>query len=107
MLNDRDFYMKVEDVFFIRRRGTVVTGVISRGTLRVGDVVTLNTDEDVKQVRVAGIEIFRRRTNSAGAGERVAIVLPDIAKDEVSRGDVLESSISNSDGIWWEVENDN
>jgi elongation factor Tu len=106
MLNDPDFHMKIEDVFFIRRRGTVVTGVISRGTLRVGDVVTLNTDEDVKQVRVAGIEVFRRRTNSAGAGERVAVILPDITKDEVSRGDVLESSTSNSGDIWWEAKDD-
>ncbi len=89
MPGDLDFRMKIEDVFFIRGRGTVVTGMISRGTLRVDDFVTLNRDDYVKQVRVTGIEIFRRRTNSARAGDCVGVFLKDITKDAVSRGDVL------------------
>ncbi len=87
-----DFSMTIEDIFFIRGRGTIVTGIISQGTLNDGDVVTLNGSDFEKQTQVIGIEVFLRRTNSAGAGERIAVVLRGISKDEVSRGDVLESS---------------
>lgn len=95
MFGDPDFRMTIEDIFFIRGRGTIVTGIISQGTLNVGDVVTLNGSDFEKQTEVIGIEIFRRRTHSARTGERVGIVLRGITKDEVSRGDVLESSDSS------------
>ena len=103
MPGDLDFRMTIEDVFFIRGRGTVVTGVISQGALNVGDFVTLNRDDYEIQVQVTGIEVFHRRTGSAGAGERVGIFLKNITKEEVSRGDVLESSDPNYDEIWWEA----
>jgi translation elongation factor EF-Tu-like GTPase len=89
------FSMTIEDVFFIRGRGTVVTGVISDGTLSVGDVVLLNGIHYVGPIRVVGIEVFRRRKNSVSAGERVGVVLEGIRKDEVSRGDMLESGDPN------------
>jgi elongation factor Tu len=98
--------MIIEDVFYIRGRGTVVTGIISQGTIKAGDVVTLNTDDYEKHVQVTDIEVFHRRIDSAGAGERVGIFLADITKDEVSRGDVLESDRAPNDEIWWEAEHD-
>ncbi len=94
MPGDPEFRMAIEDIFFIRGRGTIVTGVISQGTLSVGDFLTLNGCEGENQIEVAGIEIFRRRTHTAHAGERVGVVLRGISKDEVSRGDMLACSYS-------------
>ena len=103
MSDDAYFRMVVEDIFFIRGRGTVVTGVISQGVLNVGDVVRMHGSEYEKQVKVMSIEIFRRRTKSASAGERVGVVLQGINKDEITRGDVLASSHLEFDDVWWEV----
>ena len=99
-MGDPEFRMTIEDVFFIRGRGTVVTGVISQGTLNLGDIVTVIRDDVDKQVRVSQIEESVRRRNSASSGERVGIFLDDISKDEVSRGDILEGTALNYDDIW-------
>jgi elongation factor Tu len=92
MATDPLFRMIVEDVFSIRGRGTVVTGRIGQGSLEAEDVVELRGRGYTRQVVVAAIEIFRRRVKQAGAGEYVGLVLKDIAKDEVQRGDVLAGS---------------
>ena len=99
-MGDPEFRMTIEDVFFIRGRGTVVTGVISQGTLNLGDIVTVIRDDVDKQVRVSQIEVSVRRRNSASSGDRVGIFLDDISKDEVSRGDILEGTALNYDDIW-------
>ena len=89
MSTDSMFRMTVEDVFSIRGRGTVVTGTIEQGSLEAGDVVQLRGQVASRQVVVTAIEKFRRRVKQAGVGERVGLVLADIAKDDVQRGEIL------------------
>jgi len=88
--------MTVEDVFSIRGRGTVVTGRVEQGSLGAGDVVELRGPGYTREVAVAAIEMFKRRVERVGPGDYVGLVLEDIAKDEVQRGDVLV-------GIAWAV----
>ncbi len=94
MSTDPSFRMTVEDVFFIRGRGTVVTGKIEQGMLRVGDEVHLKRQDSLKKTVVAGIEAFRKQMNEASAGENVGVLLRDIVKDEVHHGDLLTGSDS-------------
>jgi elongation factor Tu len=89
MPDDVLFQMTVEDVFSIRGRGTVVTGKIEQGVLQVGDVVELRGTYDTREVVVTAIEMFRKNVEQAGPGDNVGLVLGDIIKDEVSRGDEL------------------
>ncbi|MDF1512205.1 MAG: EF-Tu/IF-2/RF-3 family GTPase [Anaerolineae bacterium] len=102
MPGDPEFRMVVADIFFIRGRGTVVTGIISQGSVSVGDSFTIySTDKSIETTAV-GIEIFRRHVKTAGTGQRVGLVLPDITKDAVSRGDVLAGSDYQHEDVWWE-----
>jgi translation elongation factor EF-Tu-like GTPase len=101
MAGDPQFHMLVEDVFFIRGRGTVVTGVISHGSVSVGDAFTIySTDKSIESI-AAGIEVFRRPVKTAASGMRVGIVIPDIGKDAISRGDVLAGSDYHHENVWW------
>jgi elongation factor Tu len=81
--------MNIEDVFAIRGRGTVVVGQIESGTLQIGDVVKIETQVDTLETIVTGIEKFRRRLKQASAGENVGVLLRDVAKGDLQRGDVL------------------
>jgi elongation factor Tu len=92
MPTDPLFRMIVEDVFSIRGRGTVVTGRIAQGSLEAGNVVELRGPGYTREVVVAAIEMFHKQVRRAEAGEYVGLVLTDIAKDEVQRGDVLAGS---------------
>jgi elongation factor Tu len=92
MPTDPEFRMIVEDVFTIRGRGTIVTGRIGQGSLEAGNVVELRGTGFHQEVVVAAIEQFRRPVERASAGDYVGLVLEDIAKDEVERGDVLAGS---------------
>lgn len=83
------FQMTVEDVFSIRGRGTVVTGKIEQGVLNVGDMVELRGTYDTREIVITAIELFRKKVEQAGPGNYVGLVLGDITKDEVSRGDEL------------------
>jgi len=89
MTTDPFFRMIVEDVFSIARRGTVVTGKIESGTLKVGDEVAINGKQGEKRTVVAGIEAFRKTLSQANAGDTVGILLKDIAKQDIQRGDVI------------------
>ena len=89
MTTDPFFRMTVEDVFSIKGRGTVVTGKIEAGTLRVGDEVAINGKNGEKRTVVTGIEAFRKTLSQANAGDTVGILLRDIMKQDVQRGDVL------------------
>jgi len=92
MSTDPSFQMTVEDVFFIRGRGTVVTGKVASGTLKIGDQVTLQHGGTSRTVTVTGIEMFRKLLEQAGPGDNVGLLLKDLAKDDVLRGDQLVGS---------------
>lgn len=98
MPSDPLFRMTVEDVFFIRGRGTVVTGQIESGTLRKGDEVYLNGQGGSRRTVVTGIEMFRRILDQAQAGDNVGLLLRDVPKEDVQHGDVLLGS--GSDFSW-------
>lgn len=85
------FRLTVQDVFHITGRGTVVTGTVEKGSVRVGDSVTLRrADGSIRTVTVAGIELFRKMTDPAVEGENVGVLLRGLEKDQVKGGDVLE-----------------
>jgi elongation factor Tu len=87
---DSGFRLTVADVFSIRDRGTVVTGDVDSGTVRKGDTVRLTrADGSVRQLTVDGIEMFRKVTETASAGDNVGLLLRAIGRDDVGRGDVL------------------
>lgn len=83
------FEMKIEDIFTITGRGTVVTGTISTGRIAAGDTVTvMRYGNPVLQTTVSGIEHFRRQTRAAEAGDQVGILV-SVARDQLQSGDIL------------------
>ena len=86
---DRPFLMPVEDVFSITGRGTVATGRIERGIIKVGEEVALIGFNSDKTTVVTGVEMFRKLLDSGEAGDNVGLLLRGIGKDEVERGMVL------------------
>jgi len=87
---DRPFLMPVEDVFGIKGRGTVVTGRIERGRVRVSDEVEIvGLREDVRKTVVTGVEMFRKILDEGLAGDNVGCLLRGIERTEVERGQVL------------------
>jgi elongation factor Tu len=86
---DKDFLMPVEDVFSISGRGTVVTGAISQGTVRLGDKIEIVGIKETTETTVTGIEMFRKEMEFAEAGDNAGILLRGIAKEDVERGQVL------------------
>src|SRR5258707_11995115 len=89
MTTDPFFRMTVEDVLSIAKRGTVVTGKIEGGTLKVGYELAIQGKNGEKKTVVTGIEMFRKTVSQANVGDMVGILLKDIAKQEVQAGDVL------------------
>ena len=92
MSADPFFRMIVEDVFFIRGRGTVVIGRIESGTLNTNDEIYLRRSTSSRKVTVNGIEMFRKLLDQAKAGDNVGVLLRDLTKQEVGKGDVLLGS---------------
>ena len=87
---DLDFLMPVEDVFSISGRGTVATGRVERGTVKVGDVVEIiGLTEERKSTTVTGVEMFHKLLPQAEAGDNIGALLRGIAKEEIERGQVL------------------
>ncbi len=87
---DLDFLMPVEDVFSISGRGTVATGRVERGTVKVGDVVELvGLTEEKKSTTVTGVEMFHKLLDQAQAGDNIGALLRGIGKEEIERGQVL------------------
>ncbi|NWN97910.1 MAG: elongation factor Tu [Bacillus sp. (in: Bacteria)] len=87
---DKPFMMPVEDVFSITGRGTVATGRVERGVLKVGDVVEIvGLSDEPKQTTVTGVEMFRKLLDQAEAGDNIGALLRGVARDEVERGQVL------------------
>jgi elongation factor Tu len=89
---DALFRMTVKDVFFIRGRGTVVTGQVETGSLHVGDEIYLNGQNGSRQVIVMGIEMFRKILDYAQPGDNVGVLLREVRKEDVQQGDVLMGS---------------
>lgn len=85
---DKPFLMPIEDVFSIKGRGTVVTGRVERGKLKVGEEVELVGLKATKKVVVTGVEMFRKSLDEAQAGDNVGLLLRGVEKDEVERGQV-------------------
>lgn len=86
---DKPFLMPIEDVFSIKGRGTVVTGRVERGKIKVNEEVEIVGLRDTKKTIVTGVEMFRKILDDAQAGENVGILLRGIEKDAVERGQVL------------------
>jgi elongation factor Tu len=86
---DKDFLMPVEDVFSIAGRGTVVTGRIERGVVKVGDTIEIVGIRDTQTTTVTGVEMFRKEMEQGEAGDNCGILLRGIGKDDVARGQVL------------------
>ncbi|WP_042453950.1 elongation factor Tu [Neobacillus dielmonensis] len=87
---DKPFMMPVEDVFSITGRGTVATGRVERGQVKVGDVVEIvGFTEEPKSTTVTGVEMFRKLLDFAEAGDNIGALLRGVSRDEVERGQVL------------------
>jgi len=86
---DKPFLMAVEDVFSIKGRGTVATGRIDRGKVKVGEEVEVIGLKDTKKSVVTGVEMFRKTLDEGQAGDNVGILLRGIEKEDVERGQVL------------------
>jgi len=86
---DKPFLMPVEDVFSITGRGTVATGRIERGIVKVGETVAIVGMNSAKSTTVTGVEMFRKLLDEGQAGDNVGLLLRGVAKDEVERGMVL------------------
>ncbi len=86
---DKPFMMAIEDVFSISGRGTVVTGRIERGKVKVGEEVELVGIRDTRKTVVTGVEMFRKLMDEGMAGDNVGCLLRGIEKDDVERGQVL------------------
>ena len=87
--NDKPFLMSIEDVFTITGRGTVVTGRVERGQLKLNDTVEIVGLKDTKSTVVTGIEMFRKQLDFAEAGDNAGVLLRGIDRSEVERGQVL------------------
>ncbi|MEL7087416.1 MAG: elongation factor Tu [Planctomycetota bacterium] len=86
---DKPFLMSIEDVFSIKGRGTVATGRVERGEVRVGDKVELVGLADTQETTVTGVEMFNKSLEYAMAGDNCGALLRGIEKDQVQRGQVL------------------
>ena len=87
--NEKPFLMSIEDVFTITGRGTVVTGRVERGQLKLNDEVEIVGIKPTKKTVVTGIEMFRKQLDYAEAGDNAGVLLRGISREEVERGQVL------------------
>ena len=86
---DKPFLMPVEDVFTITGRGTVATGRVERGELKLNDEVEIVGIKETKKSVVTGIEMFRKQLDSAVAGDNAGVLLRGISREEIERGQVI------------------
>src|SRR5512140_2338899 len=98
MSTDPFFHMVVQDVFSIAKRGTVVTGRIETGMLKLGDEIVIRGRGGEKKAIVSGIESFRKMLQQANQGDTVGVLLKDVSKADVESGDELFSP--GSDFTW-------
>ncbi len=86
---DKAFMMPVEDIFSISGRGTVVTGRVERGRIKVGDEIEIIGIRPTQKSTVTGVEMFRKLLDSGEAGDNIGVLLRGTKKDDVERGQVL------------------
>jgi len=86
---DKPFLMPVEDVFSISGRGTVVTGRIERGIIKVGDEIEVVGIRPTQKTTVTGVEMFRKLLDQGQAGDNAGLLLRGLKRDDVERGQVL------------------
>ena len=86
---DQPFLMPVEDVFSIKGRGTVVTGRVEQGVIKVGDMVDVVGFKETSQTVVTGVEMFHKMLDEAEPGDAVGLLLRGVDRDEIERGQVL------------------
>jgi len=86
---DKPFLMPIEDIFSIPGRGTVATGRVERGQVKIGDKVERVGIKETRETVVTGVEMFRKTLDSGQAGDNIGVLLRGVAKDEVERGMVL------------------
>ena len=86
---DKPFLLAIEDVLTITGRGTVVTGRVERGTVKMGEAVEIVGIKETKSTVITGIEMFRKQLDMAQAGDNAGILLRGVSRDEVVRGQVL------------------
>ena len=86
---DKPFLMPIEDIFSIQGRGTVVTGRIERGKVKVGEEVEIVGFRETRKTVVTGVEMFKKQLDEGMAGDNAGLLLRGIAKEDVERGMVL------------------
>jgi len=86
---DKPFLMPIEDIFSIQGRGTVVTGRVERGIVKVGEEMEIVGFRDTRKTVVTGVEMFKKLLDQGQAGDNVGLLLRGIEKDEVERGQVI------------------
>ena len=88
-ITDKPFLMPIEDIFSIQGRGTVVTGRIERGKIKVGEEVEIVGFRDTRKTVVTGVEMFKKLLDQGEAGDNVGLLLRGVEKDQVERGQVI------------------
>jgi elongation factor Tu len=88
---EKPFLMPVEDVFSISGRGTVVTGRVERGVIKVGEEIEIVGIKDTETTTCTGVEMFRKLLDEGRAGENVGVLLRGTKREEVERGQVLSA----------------
>jgi len=85
---DKPFLMPIEDVFSIPGRGTVVTGRIEEGVVKLNEEISIVGPKPVPKTQVTGIEMFRKQLDNAGAGDNVGLLIRGVKREDVGRGDI-------------------
>jgi len=93
---DKPFLMPIEDVFFIKGRGTVVTGRFSRGKVKINEPVEITEIKPTKATVVTGVEMFHKQLDEGQAGDNVGLLVRGIEKDDVERGQVWPNRLNYS-----------
>lgn len=102
---DKPFLMAVEDVFSIEGRGTVATGRIDRGKVKVGDVIDqVGLSDSIKQITVTGVEMFNKQLEEGIAGDNVGVLIRGLKREDIERGQVLAQKGSINPHTEFEVE---
>ena len=86
---DKDFLMSVEDVFTISGRGTVATGQVERGIVKVGEEIEITGIRETQKTTVTGVEMFRKELDQGQAGDNVGILLRGVKREDIERGQVI------------------